>query len=482
MVVTAAACALRLAEPVLTCVFLLLDAVLGLVYYPYLWAAGRPTPWQAVPPPPPPAADACRTAAAARKQQHDDADAGLGAHHAAAAAAGVKTVVIVGGSFAGLTALRHLQGRPGVRVVLVDQRAYYEYVPGVLRLFCDPSLHASIAKPMPTAPHTFVHGVATEIGSRRVVVRKVGHADAGATVHIDFDHLIIATGADYRTPITPRASESRLDARAATWRAQAAALREASSVLVLGGGAVGTELAAEILCHYPDKHLTIVDGKPHLVPLFPRSTTRHAERWFRERGAELVLGEMLSGIDAEGCTLKESGRRISADVVFVCFGMRCNTAPVRAGDMASALDPRGAIRVNACLQVEGFEHVFAVGDAMAHPAREIKQAYYAELNGKAAAQNVLRMVRGEPLCRYPEDIVGAPVSPLVYVVSLGRYDGSLGFNQLTINGPLAALVKFVLEWTKVKQMQGRPVGLAIWKFGDAMSFVLSRTLLRPKGC
>ena len=44
---TATAFGLRVAEPLLTAVFLLLDAVLGLVFYPYLWATGQPTPWQA---------------------------------------------------------------------------------------------------------------------------------------------------------------------------------------------------------------------------------------------------------------------------------------------------------------------------------------------------------------------------------------------------------------------------------------------------
>ena len=40
---------------------------------------------------------------------------------------------------------------------------------------------------------------------------------------------------------------------------------DSKSVLVLGGGAVGTELAAEILCYFPDKKMTIVDAQDHLV-------------------------------------------------------------------------------------------------------------------------------------------------------------------------------------------------------------------------
>merc|ERR1711959_829579 len=134
------------------------------------------------------------------------------------------------------------------------------------------------------------------------------------------------------------------------------------------------------------------------------------------------------------------------------------------------LGNRREVQVNEYLQVGDWPHVFAVGDVMAHPAKEIKQAYYAEMNGIAAAMNVAHHYRNEPLAKYPDSIAGAGVSPLVYVVSLGRYDGSLGFNDLVINGSLAAIVKWVLEWSKVKQMEGRPIGLAIWAFGDWVSF------------
>ena len=389
-----------------------------------------------------------------------------------------KTVVVVGGSFGGLTALRHLYGQPNIRVILVDQRTYYEYIPGVLRLFCSAHLHRSISRPMPNlvAPNQFIHGIATHINQHNIVVNLLGGSKSTTT--IAFDHLVIATGADYRSPITPSENEIDLARRHMSWREQANRLKLAKSVLVLGGGAVGSELAAEIVCHFPNKKVTIVDAQEHLVPLFPRSTQVHVEKWFEDRGTKLVLGQMLDKIDAQGCTTK-SGERIEADGVFVCFGMKCNTQAVAAGDMATALDPRGAVIVNEFLQVENFPHVFAVGDAMVHPAGEIKQAYYAEMNGAAAANNILAMVNDEKLQKYPESIAGAPVSPLVYVVSLGRYDGSLGFNNIVVNGSIAALIKWVLEWTKIKQMEGRPIGLAVWAFGDAMTFMLSRNFIRP---
>ena len=39
--------------------------------------------------------------------------------------------------------------------------------------------------------------------------------------------------------------------------------------------------------------------------------------------------------------------------------------------------------------------------------------------------------------------------------------------------------KWLLEWTKVAAVQGRPVGELFWAIADAATFLLGRTLLRP---
>jgi len=385
-----------------------------------------------------------------------------------------KTVVIVGGSFAGLAALRHLSSHdPGLRVILVDQREYFEYTPGVLRLFCDPHLFKTMARPSPQGTHEFLLGSVSSVNGDHVIV-----ATAGGPQRVEFDYLIMATGADYSKPVTPSACETTLACRAATWHKEAAKVQTAESILILGGGAVGVELAAEIVCHFPQKRVTIVDAAPAVLPLFPPKVAQHAKRWFEDRGVELALGEPLEQWNESSCTFK-SGRIISADAIYVCFGSRCNSQCVAGGSMSTCLGPRKEVRVNDHLQVEGWPNVFAVGDVMAHSAGEIKQAYYAEMNGVAAAMNVIRHSRNEPLLKYPDSVAGASVSPLVYVVSLGRYDGTLGFNDLIINGMVAALFKWIMEWTKVRQMEGRPLGLLIWHIGDEVTFLLSRKVLKP---
>jgi hypothetical protein len=102
------------------------------------------------------------------------------------------------------------------------------------------------------------------------------------------------------------------------------------------------------------------------------------------------------------------------------------------------------------------------------------------MNGIAAAMTVIHHFHNQPLAKYPESVAGSDTSPLVYAISLGRYDGSLAFNWLVINGVLAALVKWVIEWTKVCQMEGRPFGQLLWHLGDEFTFLLSRTVIKPK--
>ena len=71
--------------------------------------------------------------------------------------------------------------------------------------------------------------------------------------------------------------------------------------------------------------------------------------------------------------------------------------------------------------------------------------------------------------------------PLVADVSLGPIDGVVVFQDLCIPGPLSAVAKWILECTKVMQMQGRPLGILIWKIADFVVLFLSAHLLKSKG-
>lgn len=382
------------------------------------------------------------------------------------------------------------------------------------------------------------------------------HNDAQAaaitptTKNLRYDYLILATGATYTEPISPATPKvagrpmpltttTTVLGRYKEWQKVHERLKGAKRVLILGGGAVGVELAAEILDHNNTSSrttVTIVHSRPTLVPLFPRSVGAYAEDWLTRRGAKLLLGESLRSWNDRSCTL-EDGTVLHADVVYVCFGNRPNsemlvaaTAAPRGettntgspasesnnnsnsnGNRLFSLTRRRNVIVSDTLQLvvnndtddgdsDGYSDTpwFACGDVASPPTNDEKQAFQAEMQGKLAARNVIKLLESSSssslfrattttntsqdkkpnLLRYPSDIAGADRIPLVYVLSLGRYDGVLGFNDFCIPGPLAAIVKWILEHTKVSQMRGRLFGHLIWKIGDAVTLFLSRTLFR----
>jgi len=143
------------------------------------------------------------------------------------------------------------------------------------------------------------------------------------------------------------------------------------SIVVIGGGATGVELAAEIRDamdalweHEPgldrDRvQLTVVEGAERLLSANPPEVSAYAQASLSSRGVGLALSERVSAVDESGVLLA-SGRRIDAELKIWTAGIR---GP-RVFDACPAL-PRsrsGRVRVDARLQCEGLPGVYAIGD------------------------------------------------------------------------------------------------------------------------
>ena len=63
----------------------------------------------------------------------------------------------------------------------------------------------------------------------------------------------------------------------------------------------------------------------------------------------------------------------------------------------------------------------------------------------------------------------------------GQYDAVASLNGLILTGWYVAVLKWLLEWTKVAAAGERPVGVFFWWFADNVSNYMSRTLLPPPG-
>mmetsp|Transcript_12526 Transcript_12526/g.45675 ORF Transcript_12526/g.45675 Transcript_12526/m.45675 type:complete len:557 (-) Transcript_12526:438-2108(-) len=386
-----------------------------------------------------------------------------------------KRVVIVGASFGGLTVLQEL--KKTYDVTLIDSKNFFEYTPGVLRVLVDLGHLARVTAKLPSRHNALIVGTVTDVASDHVVVRQ-GPNQNGEVLNVPFDYLCIATGSTYPGHIKPSV-ERTLEERTTTWSAEYERLLGADSVLIVGAGAVGVELAGEIATTYPEKSITVVDRNSHVLANgFPKSSQDYCEKWLRTHGVDLRLNTPITNVHDEGCDLQD-GSKITAQVVYRCMGAKPATDCL-GSSIGGIIDARGALRVNDYLQVVGYRNVFAVGDVIAHSSNEWKLGHTAEMNGRLAALNLSRLDEQKELMKYPDGIVGGPLTPKVYCVSLGKYDASLGFNKMVVNGALPALMKWLLEWTQVQKAQERHIGILFWHVADHVANFLGRTVLLPK--
>lgn len=145
-------------------------------------------------------------------------------------------------------------------------------------------------------------------------------------------------------------------------------LGAASSILIVGAGPTGIELAGEIKEHHPSKHVTLVGHNSSLTPAkFSPKLGKTLEQQVRKLGIELHLGtrldtgELVTGPISEQEFELPDGKRVKADYLIVAYGTRAN------GELMEAFDPvamseRGAIKVGATMQVVGQPTYFALGD------------------------------------------------------------------------------------------------------------------------
>lgn len=387
-------------------------------------------------------------------------------------------------------------------VTLVDIKDYFEYTPGVLRLFVEPDHLRNLAKPLPTKRCKVVVGEVTSIDEHSLTLRSPN----GAVDTLNFDYLVLATGSKYpavnsKNVVKAGAEQHNLASRAACWEAAAASLAEAESALVIGGGPVGVELAAEIASVYPHKRVTLVSRSERLCNALPDAVGVSCLRWLERHNVEVLRGVSVGTVRDDGVTLS-NGRELSADAVYNCAGALPNTAWLDRTPLGRHVDAAtGRLVVNDFLALDGLPHIFVVGDAMLHKrSADLKLGHTAELNAMVAAENILRLVRSrqrkaargvdegaepapeaaETQVRYPEfTTFGAARQAQVFCVSLGKHSAVMAFNGIVLSGGLPALVKWGLEWTKVAACEERPVGTLFWHVADTMTALITRTVLPP---
>ena len=136
-------------------------------------------------------------------------------------------------------------------------------------------------------------------------------------------------------------------------------LDESSSVLVLGGGWIGLELAAS--ARFKGKRVTVVETAPRLcIRTVPPCVSEHLRKMHESHDVEVRLGASVQAVSATdaGVTLQlASGQSLAADLLLVGIGLVANDALAAA----CGLETGNGVLTDALGRTSD-SAVFAVGD------------------------------------------------------------------------------------------------------------------------
>jgi NADH dehydrogenase len=416
----------------------------------------------------------------------------------------MDSIVIIGGGAGGLELACKLGRKLGRdRVTLVDHAFYHIWKPSLHEVAAGTmDLHKEGLPYTMLAHHndfTFVYGsfAGLDTENSEITISAV-EEDSGDVIipqrRLRYSKLCIAVGSTSHYFNTPGAAEYTIslngpsDAerfrremiKQMTWAENDKEQNPDAGVdvLIIGGGATGVELAAELreasnkyidygfrrLDATKDIRITLLEGAPRILPPLPEKVAATATALLEERHVRVVAGCRVAKI-VSGEVHDSAGHIYSYDVCVWAAGIK---APAFLATLGLPVNAAGQLEVTSTLKVKGSGNIYAFGDCAACTLEDGRRvpprAQAAHQQADYLYRAFLRQLRTGQ----------APSEPYVYRdygslvsvgsrTSVGTLMGSLKGRSWFVRGGLARLMYVSLHLLHHRAVLGwmRTVGLAM---------------------
>ena len=336
---------------------------------------------------------------------------------------GAPHIVIIGGGFGGIAAARALKRAP-VRLTMVDRRNHHLFQPLLYQVATAALNPSDIASPIRRILRrqrnaSVILGEASSIDTRRKIVQLLDG-------EVAYDFLIVASGAthsyfghdEWLEPAPGlKTLEDAVEIRRRVLVAYEAAEREVDAAevanwmtfVIIGAGPTGVEMAgalAEISRRVLERdfrkidpgkaRIILIEAGPKVLPAMSPESSASARRQLERLGVEVITDSPVTAVDDRGVV--HGGTRLDSRTVIWAAGVAASPLGKTLGADVK-LDRAGRVIVNQDLSVPGAEGVFVIGDLASiksdgKPVPGLSPAAMQE--GRHAAKNILRLIRGEP--------------------------------------------------------------------------------------
>jgi NADH dehydrogenase len=338
-------------------------------------------------------------------------------------------VVVLGCGFGGVevacTLRKHAKD---LDIVLVDRSTRFDYQPAYPELLggkvTPEEISGDLTQFATKIGAEFLHAEVVTIDFRAKTV-KIKAPTGAVERDVPYDFLVIALGAEQTFFGIPGAEEyshsvntleAALAAKNALDRLEHA---KTPSILVIGAGLSGVEVAGELVDYFNDRgataRISLVEMMPRVLSACPHgNVANYVEKFLSARGVAMMMETAVHEVREHEILFKD-GRKLPYDLIIWTAGIKPNS-------LLEKLDlpnERGRLKMDTYLRVKGFEEVFAVGDTASFErggACSGQNVEEAENQGKVAAENILRAIAGVQLREYrPKNTIQAPRA----LISLG---------------------------------------------------------------
>ncbi len=329
-------------------------------------------------------------------------------------------VVVVGGGFAGLQAVRKLARAP-VDVTLIDRRNFHLFQPLAYQVATGALSPAEIASPLrgvlrrQTNARVLLAEVSGfDLAHRRVLTTDLATGEAEA---VGYDTLIVAGGSAYsyfghdeweQLAPAPKGLEETLEIRRRLLSAFEAAETEHIvarrerwlTFVVVGAGPTGVEMAGQIAemarrtlrrdfraIDPREARILLIEASDRVLGTFLPRLSASAQRALERLGVSVLVGRRVLELDEASVTVEDAGGTLE-------------TIPALADASDGRVDDAGRLEVQPDLTIPGHPEVFAIGDMITIRRRDAEPgalpglAPVAMQQGRYAGKVVRRRLQG----------------------------------------------------------------------------------------
>jgi NADH dehydrogenase len=392
----------------------------------------------------------------------------------------MKRVVVIGGGFAGLWAVRKLRKAP-VSITLIDRSNHHLFQPLLYQVAT-----AGLAAPSIAAP---LRHILRDQRNATVIMGEVQRIDLVARTvalndrEIPYDYLLVASGATHAyfgrdqwaqyAPGLKTLDDAFVIRRrilSAFERAETAtssAERDAClTFAVIGAGPTGAELAgtlAEIARHtlagdfrHIDSRkarILLIEAGPRVLATFTEQLSDKARQQLARLGVEVHTGKPVTDIGDGYFVFGD--QRIAARTILWAAGVAASPLGKQLG---AEIDRAGRVRVSPDLSLPAHPEIFVAGDLASleqqgKPVPGVAPA--AKQMGAQAARNILARIAGRATTPFHYTDFGA-------LATIGRHSAIAQLPNLRFSGALAWWFWLVLHIYFLIGFRSRLIVLINW--------------------